>query len=89
MCDNDKYESLVHFDRNDENSVYSRAMDIAAMGLDTDGLDDHLASIGVTKEELELIGADCLLDDSARRTDDWDDDDDSFWNDSASDGDDW
>lgn len=91
MCDKKKYESLVHFDRDDETSVYSRAMDITAMGLDANELDDHLFAIGVTREELELIGADCLLDDSAKRTDDWDDDDDddSFWSDSDSDDDDW
>lgn len=73
-----KYESLVNFDRDDETSVFSRAMDIATMGLDADELDDHLASIGVTREELELIGADCLLDDSS-------DSDDSFdsWDDSG------
>jgi hypothetical protein len=82
MCDKKKYESLVHFDKDDETSVFSRAMDIAAMKLDADELDDHLASIGVTREELELIGADCLLDDSVRRTDDWDDSDDN-------DGDNW
>lgn len=54
-------------------SVFSRAMDIAAMKLDADELDEHLFSIGVTKEELELIGIDCLPDDSARRNGDWDD----------------
>ena len=85
MCDKKKYESLVHFDRDDETSVFSRAMDIAAMKLDADELDDHLFSIGVTREELELIGADCLLDDSAKRTDDWDDFDD----DSDDGNDDW
>lgn len=81
MCDKKKYESLVHFDRDDETSVYSRAMDFAAMGLDADELDEQLYSIGVSRDELELIGADCLLDDSDRRTDSWDDfddDDDSF-----------
>ena len=73
MCDKKKYESLVHFDRDDETSVFSRAMDIAAMSLGADELDDHLFTIGVTRGELELIGADCLLDDAAKRTDDWDD----------------
>ena len=43
------------------------------MKLDADELDEHLFSIGVTKEELELIGIDCLPDDSARRNGDWDD----------------
>jgi len=49
------------------------------MKLDADELDEHLFSIGVTREDLELIGADCLLDDSEKRTDNWDnfDDDDS------------
>ena len=76
-----KYDSLSNFDRDDETSVYSRAMDIAAMNLDADELDDHLFSIGVTREELELIGADCLLDDSVKRTEEWDefDDDDDDW----------
>ena len=73
MCDKKKYESLVDFDRDDETSVFSRAMDIAAMGLDADELDDHLFSIGVTREELELIGADCLIDDSDDTSDGWDD----------------
>ena len=47
-----KYESLVNFDRDDESSVFSRAMDIAAMKLTADELDDHLFSIGVTRDEL-------------------------------------
>ena len=81
---NKKYDSLANFDRDDETSVYSRAMDIAAMGLDADELDDHLFSIGVTREELELIGADCLLNDNSDTSDDWDDSDD--WSDS---GDGW
>ena len=55
MCEKN-YESLVHFDRDDEASVHSKAMDIAAMKLDVD--------------------------------DDWENDD-SFCNDSDSDGDDW
>jgi len=81
MGNKNKYESLVNFDRDDETSVFSRAMDIAAMGLDADELDDHLFSIGVTRDELELIGADCLLGDAAKRTDEWDD--------FSDDGDDW
>ena len=77
-----KYDSLVNFDRDDETSVFSRAMDIAAMGLDADELDDHLASIGVTRDELELIGADCLLDDSSDSDDSfdsWDDSEEEDW----------
>lgn len=52
------------------------AIDIAAMKLDADELDEHLFSIGVTRKDLGLIGADCMLDDSVIRKDDFDTDND-------------
>jgi hypothetical protein len=52
MCDKKKYESLVHFDRDDEASVFSRAMDIAAMKLDADELDDHLHQLALQERNL-------------------------------------
>ena len=66
------------------------------MKLTADELDDHLSSIGVTRDELELIGAGCLIED-IEKEDDWDDfddddDNDDGWGDSDSSfdgGDDW
>lgn len=75
MWDKNKND-LFDFDSNDDTSLFSTAMDIAAMGLSPQELDDHLSAYGLTREDLELIGADSMLDDF--ETDDFDTSGDSW-----------
>ena len=78
----DKNENdLFNFDSDDDTGLFSTAMDIAAMRLSPEELDDHLSAYGLRREDLELIGADSMLDDfdaDDSGTDDFDTSDGSW-----------
>ena len=54
---------LFNFDGDGETDLFSTAMDIAAMGLTGTELENELSLYGLTTDDLELIGADSMLDD--------------------------
>lgn len=73
MCNKKNYDPLFNFDGDGETELFSTAMDVAAMGLDREELDDHLSAYGLTRDDLELMGADSMLDDFETTDDGWDD----------------
>ena len=73
MCNKNNNDLLFNFDSNEDTDLFKTAMDIAAMGLTPEELEDHLSDYGLTREDLEMIGADSMLDDF-ETTDDGQDD---------------
>lgn len=73
MCNRNNDDLLFNFDSNEDTDLFETAMDIAAMGLTPEDLEDRLSDYGLTREDLELIGADAMLDDFETTDDSWDD----------------
>ena len=73
MCNKNNDDLLFNFDSNEDTDLFKTAMDIAAMGLAPEELEDHLSAYGLRREDLELIGADSMLDDFETTDDGWDD----------------
>lgn len=73
MCNKRNDDLLFNFDGNEDTDLFNTAMDIAAMKLTPEELDDHLSAYGLRREDLELIGADFMLDDFETTDDSWDD----------------
>lgn len=73
MCNKNNYDPLFNFDGDGETELFQTAMDIAAMASDKEELEDNLSAYGLTKDDLELIGADPAFDDFETTDDGWDD----------------
>ena len=70
MCNKKNDDLLFNFDGDEDTELFKTAMDISAMKLTPEELEDHLSAYGLTRDDLELIGADPDFDES---NDDWDD----------------
>lgn len=73
MCNKKNDDLLFNFDGDEDTELFKTAMDISAMKLTPEELEDHLSAYGLTRDDLELIGADPMLDDFESADDGWDD----------------
>ena len=72
MCNKKNDDLLFNFDSYEDTDLFKTAMDISAMKPTPEELEDHLSAYVLTRDDLELIGADPALDDFESTDAGWD-----------------